>query len=71
VAADAGLDVRLASLPKRDDRRARAGELHVAPNTVACRVNQAEARLTRPTLNDPTATIVALSLATDFPALLG
>ncbi|WP_327343186.1 helix-turn-helix domain-containing protein [Streptomyces europaeiscabiei] len=52
-------------------RLAAADELHVAPNTVAYRVHQADERLERPALDDPTAMVVALSLARDFPALLG
>lgn len=52
-------------------RLAAADELHVAPNTVAYRVHQADERLERPALKDPTAMIVALKLARDFPALLG
>ncbi|WP_263987965.1 PucR family transcriptional regulator [Mycolicibacterium fluoranthenivorans] len=52
-------------------RLAAAEELHIAPNTVAYRVRQADERLERPALDDPTPMVVALSLARDFPALLG
>lgn len=52
-------------------RLATAEELHVAPNTVAYRVHQADERLARAPSADPTALIVALCLARDFPALLG
>lgn len=47
-----------------------AQELHVAPNTVAYRVRQAEERLERPLPDDTTALVVALGLAHDVPALL-
>jgi hypothetical protein len=52
-------------------RLAAAEELHVAPNTVAYRVHQAEERLETRFDGDATALVVALRLAGDFPALLG
>jgi DNA-binding PucR family transcriptional regulator len=51
-------------------RLAASEELHIAPNTVAYRVHQADERLARAAAHDTTAMVVALSLASDFPALL-
>jgi PucR C-terminal helix-turn-helix domain/GGDEF-like domain len=52
-------------------RQAASQQLHVAPNTVAYRVAQAEQRLSKTALADPAAVVAAISLARDFPQLLG